>query len=153
MKQAAAAELRICARKNGRPHLAVTCQLYARSQEHWIQLMCACGLVCILRSGGAVTGPLLSLTLCPVTIEDAMSALRTASLQALCLPLPRSMVRRDIARIFEREDYEVNLQAYVYDALSELRGLPTYDTVEEDAQHSRWEHNSTLLNPPSGTEQ
>lgn len=132
MKASAAAELRICARHDGRPHLGVYCQLYARSQGAWLQLMCACGLVCILRSGEEETETVSSSIPCAVTIESAMNALATMSLQALCLPLPRSMKTPGRSSVWQRERYGVELQAYVYDALSELRDLDPGEGLEGD---------------------
>lgn len=126
LKASAASALRICARGNARPHLGGNCRLYARSQAGYTSLMCACGLVCILHSGEVEREQPFSLTFSTVTIDDAMNALATLNCLSVSLPLPRSMIGKDIATPWEQIEYNREMQAQISTAIQEAKASPFY---------------------------
>lgn len=128
LKQAAAVELSICARQDARLHLGVRCQLSAIIVGSLLCTTCACGFMCILQFGPGEAALLPSLTSSTDPAKFAMSALRTGSLRALCLPLPRSLAADLPATAWQvMEDYQALESAVVRSmrgaALDQLRAM------------------------------
>lgn len=128
LKQAAAVELSICARGDARAHLGVKCQLSQVTSGSLISITCACGFTCILQFGAGEAAQLLSSISSTDPAKYAMNALRTASLRALSLPLPRSFAHDLPATAWEvMEDYQAIEAAVVRAmrgaALDQLRAM------------------------------